>query len=212
MSVRPLEVTIRGFSQYLYEGENEDKDLQKIYFHLVNESERLTRLINELLMLSRFDKADREELSMEKTDLTELIDSMLLDMKSKADKKEITLEVNLEKSVYVHVNKILMSHAIANILDNAIKYSNAKSHIRVETFVSQDEAVIKISDQGIGIGQSDITRVQERFYRAKNSNFAKGSGLGLSICKEIVEKFNGHLVLKSEIEVGTTVSIILPLT
>lgn len=203
---------IRGFSQYLYEGENEDKDLQKIYYHLVNESERLTMLINELLLLSRFDKADREELGTEKTELSELIDSVVLEMKSKAEKKEITLEVNLEKAVFVHVNKILMSHAIANVLDNAVKYSNAKSHIRIETFVRKAEAVIKISDQGIGVGQSDIARVQERFYRAGNSNAARGSGLGLSICKEIIEKFNGHLIFESEIGVGTTVSVILPLT
>jgi signal transduction histidine kinase len=202
---------IRGFSQYLYEGETEDKDLHKIYFHLVNESDRLTMLINELLMLSRFDKEDGA-LSTERMDISELTDYVVLDMKAKANKKEITLELNLEKAVFVQVNKILMTHAIANILDNAIKYSNAKSHIRVETFVQQMEAVIKISDQGIGINQSDITRVQERFYRAKNSNTAKGSGLGLSICKEIVEKFNGHLVIESEIEVGTTVSMILPLT
>ncbi|MHB8127960.1 MAG: sensor histidine kinase [Mobilitalea sp.] len=201
---------IRGFSQYLYEGETDDKDLQKIYFHLVNESDRLTMLINELLMLSRFDKADGA-LSTEKMDLSELTGRVVLDMKSRANKKEITLEVNLEKAVFVQVNKILMTHAIANILDNAIKYSNSKSHIRVETCVQQTEAVIKISDQGIGIDQSDVERVQERFYRAKNSNAAKGSGLGLSICKEIVEKFNGNLVIESEIEVGTTVSMIFPL-
>jgi signal transduction histidine kinase len=133
-------------------------------------------------------------------------------MKPKADKKEVALEVNLEKAVFVHVNKILMSHAIANVLDNAVKYSNAKSKIRIETFVRQAEAVIKISDQGIGVGRSDIARVQERFYRAGNSNTARGSGLGLSICKEIVEKFNGHLVFESEIGVGTTVSMILTLT
>ena len=203
---------ISGFSQYLYEGENEDKDLQKIYFHLVNESERLTMLINELLILSRFDKADQLELNTEKTDLSKLINSVVLDLKSKADKQEITIEVNLEKAVFVYVNKILMSHAVANILDNAIRYSSPKTHIKVETFVRQTEAVIKISDQGIGIDQSDILRVHERFYRAKNSNAAKGSGLGLSICKEIVEKFNGHLEIESEIGVGTTVAMILPFT
>ena len=130
---------IRGFSQYLYEGENKNEDLQKIYFHLVNESERLTMLINELLMLSQFDKAHLE-LSTEKTDLSELTDSVVLEMKSKVDKKEITLEVNLEKAIFVHVNKILMSHAIANILDNAIKYSNAKRHITIETFARPMEA------------------------------------------------------------------------
>lgn len=201
---------IRGFSQYLYEGEKEDDELKKVYFHLINESGRLTKLINELLMLSRFDKAT-QELNSEKTDLSELTAGVAQDMKSKAEKKDITIEIDLEKTVFVHVNRILLSHAIANILDNAIKYSSEMSHIRVNTYIRQNEAVIKISDQGIGIDPGDIGLVQERFYRAKNSRFASGTGLGLSICKEIVEKFNGHLEIESEVGSGTTVSIVLPL-
>ena len=200
---------IRGFSQYLYEGENEDSDLKKIYFHLVNESERLTKLINELLILSNFDKA--QQLNTKKEDLSELTYSVIQDMKPKAEKKEIMIEANLKNGVLADVNKILMTHAIANVLDNAIKYSNIGSLIRVETFTGQNEAVIKISDQGIGIHKSELTLVQERFYRAGNSNIAKGSGLGLSLCKEIVGKFNGRLILESEIGVGTTVSLLLPL-
>lgn len=202
---------IRGFSQYLYEGENENKDLQKIYAHLVNESDRLTLLINELLLLSRFDKAGPEEIGPEKTDLSNLIDQMAADMRAKAENKDIELVIKLGKSAFVYVNQILMSHAIANILDNAIKYSNPKTQIRMETFIRQNEAVIQISDQGIGIDEDEIARVQERFYRARNSNAAKGSGLGLSMCKEIAEKFNGHLSIESKVNVGTTVSIVLPL-
>ncbi|SHO42896.1 sensor histidine kinase [Anaerocolumna xylanovorans] len=201
---------IRGFSQYLYEGENEDEDLKKIYFHLVNESERLTKLINELLILSKFDKA-AQQLSTEKEDLSELTYSVVQEMKPKAKKREITIEADLGKGVLADVNKILMTHAIANILDNAIKYSNIGGNIKVETSAGQNEAVIKISDQGIGIDKSDLSLVQERFYRAGNSNIAKGSGLGLSLCREIVEKFNGRLILESEIGVGTTVSLLLPL-
>lgn len=200
---------ISGFSQYLYEKESEDKELQKIYYHLVHESERLTQLINELLMLSRFDKAGLEEIGTEMTDLSELTKFVVADMKDKAESKGILLEVKAGSAVYVDVNKILMSHAIANILDNAIKYSHAETSIKIETFIRQNEAVIQIRDQGIGIGEDELARVQERFYRAKNSNVAKGSGLGLSICKEIVEKFNGHLEIDSKIGEGTTVSIVL---
>ncbi|WP_240479724.1 sensor histidine kinase [Paenibacillus wynnii] len=202
---------IRGFSQYLYEGDNEDKELQKIYFHLVNESDRLTLLINELLMLSRFDKAGPDEIGTEKTDLSELTGQVIADMRAKAEGKAISLEVKLEKGAFAYVNQILMSHAIANILDNAIKYSNANTHIQIETLIRQKEAVIQIRDQGIGIGEDEIAQVQERFYRARNSNEAKGSGLGLSMCKEIAEKFNGYLVIESKIDVGSTVSIVLPL-
>ncbi len=201
---------IRGFSQYLLEGENESEELKKVYYHLVNESDRLTKLINELLILSRFDKAT-QELNTERTNLSELTDDVIRESEAKAKRKEITLVTKIKKDVFVNVNKILMSHAIANVIDNAIKYSKPKSLINVETFVIEKEAVIKISDQGIGIAQRDIELVQERFFRAKNSMIANGSGLGLSICKEILDKFNGHLVIESEIDVGTVVLLVIPL-
>ncbi|KQN96335.1 histidine kinase [Paenibacillus sp. Leaf72] len=201
---------IRGFSQYLYEGENEDKDLQKIYYHLVNESERLTALINELLMLARFDKAGPKEIGIEKINISDLTERVVADLRPRAEQKRMTVEVKLAKAAFVYANTILLSHAIANILDNAIKYSNTDTHIRVETFIRQQEAVVQITDQGIGIFMEDIARVQERFYRAENSNVAKGSGLGLSICKEIAEKFGGYIVIESKVSVGTTVSIVLP--
>lgn len=201
---------IRGFSQYLYEGENEDKDLKKIYFHLINESERLTKLINELLILSKFDKAT-PELNADKEDLSELTYVVIKEMKPNAEKREIIIEADLKNGVFANVNKILMSHAVANILDNAVKYSDIGGRIRVMTFTEKNMAVIKISDQGIGIHKNDLSLVQERFYRAGNSNLAKGSGLGLSLCKEIVEKFNGQLIMESELGVGTSVSLLLPL-
>lgn len=105
-----------------------------------------------------------------------------------------------------------MSHAIANVIENAIKYSNPKSRIIVETFTKDDNSIVKISDEGIGIAKSEIGMVQERFYRAQNSPVASGSGLGLSICKEIIQKFNGQLVIESEIDIGTAVSLIMPST
>ena len=201
---------IRGFSQYLYEGDSDDESLKKIHFHLVNESNRLTMLIDELLILSNFDKVT-QALKTEKEDLSKLTFNVVQEMEPKAKKREIFLETDLENGVFANVNKVLMSRAVANILDNAIKYSNVGGQVRVETSTGQDTAVIKITDQGIGIQNSDLPFVQERFYRAGNSNIAKGSGLGLSLCKEIVEKFNGRLIIESEIGVGTSVSIVLPL-
>ncbi len=202
---------IRGFSQYLFEGENENEELKKAYYHLVNESDRLTNLINELLLLSRFDKAS-QELNTERTELSELTEIVAQEFKPKAEKKDITLLTNLNKGVIASVNKTLMSHAIANVIENAIKYSNPKSRIIVETFTKDDNSIVKISDEGIGIAKNEIGMVQERFYRAQNSPVASGSGLGLSICKEIIQKFNGQLVIESEIDIGTAVSLIMPST
>ncbi|WP_225040768.1 sensor histidine kinase [Paenibacillus sp. alder61] len=202
---------IRGFSQYLYEEENEDKELQKIYAHLVNESDRLTLLINELLLLSRFDKAGSDEMGKEKTDLTVLTERVAAEMRAKAEDQDILLDFKPGKPVFACVNPTLMSHAAANIVDNALKYSQGGTQVRIETFIRQETAVIQIRDEGVGIREDEIARVQERFYRAENAHVAKGSGLGLSMCKEIVEKFDGKLEIESEVGVGTTVSILLPL-
>jgi signal transduction histidine kinase len=201
---------IRGFSQYLYDGEEDDKELKKIYYHLLNESDRLTMLINELLILSKLDKAT-PELNIKQEDLSDLTNRVIQDMKPKAEKRDISMESHLNNGVLANVNEILILHAILNILENAIKYSNPGGHIIIETSKSNNSAVIKISDQGIGIHKNDLSLVQERFYRASNSGATKGSGLGLSLCREIVEKLNGQLIIESEIGVGTTVSIQLPL-
>ncbi|KAA8786897.1 HAMP domain-containing histidine kinase [Paenibacillus amylolyticus] len=210
---------IRGFSQYLYEGENENEELQKIYAHLLQESDRLTRLINELLLLSRFDKTGSSELEVEKTEMNALIQQVATNMEAKAKEKEISITVkqvdgepsdeNLTK-VYANVNPMLISHAIANLMDNAIKYSGRHSKIEVQMEHTSSEVIVKIGDQGIGIAGDEMERVQERFYRAKNASTANGSGLGLSICKEIVERFNGYIDVESELGQGTTVTIVLP--
>ncbi|ETT77099.1 integral membrane sensor signal transduction histidine kinase [Paenibacillus sp. FSL R7-277] len=202
---------IKGFSQYLYEGEDEDEELQRIYFHLVNESDRLTRLVNELLMLSRFDKAGQDGIDAEKTDLAQLATGVAAGMRAKADSKGIELTIRQGPPAFVNVNQVLMSHAIANVLDNAIKYSGPGTRVSIETLVREQEAVVRISDQGIGISADELTRVQERFYRASNAGGAGGTGLGLSICKEIAEKFGGHLDIESQLGAGTTVYIRLPL-
>ncbi|UPK41294.1 sensor histidine kinase [Paenibacillus pabuli] len=210
---------IRGFSQYLYEGESENKELQKIYAHLLQESDRLTRLINELLLLSRFDKNGSNELEARKTEMNELIQQVAMNMEAKARDKGIEIRVDKVEGepddegttrVYANVNPMLMSHAIANLVDNAIKYSGNYSQIKVEMEQTPSEVVIRIHDQGIGIASDELERVQERFYRAKNTSTANGSGLGLSICKEIVERFNGYIDMESQIGEGTTVTIVLP--
>ena len=123
---------------------------------------------------------------------------------------EVELEDKLLTRVHANVNPMLMSHAIVNLVDNAIKYSGSPSLIELKLEHTPSEVVIRIRDQGIGIAGDELERVQERFYRAKNASTANGSGLGLSICKEIVERFNGYIDMESQIGEGTTVTIVLP--
>lgn len=201
---------ISGFSQYLCGEENADEEQKKIYAHLLEESNRLTKLIQELLILSRFDKAT-QDIETEKVDVSELSRRVMLEMKPKADKKGISVEMNVGNPIFAEVNEVLMAHAISNVLDNAVKYSNTGGHVTIAISTAHEAAVVKISDRGIGIHSNDLPFVQKRFFRAGNSNVATGSGLGLSLCREIVEKCNGRLIVESEMDVGTTVTILLPL-
>ena len=138
----------------------------------MQESDRLTRLINELLLLSRFDKTGSSELEVEKTEMNALIQQVARNMEAKAKDKEIRITVKQVEDdpmdegltkVYASVNPMLMSHAISNLLDNAIKYSGSHSQINVEMEHTSSEVVVKIRDQGIGIASDELERVQERF-------------------------------------------------
>ncbi|WP_258166420.1 cell wall metabolism sensor histidine kinase WalK [Paenibacillus sp. PCH8] len=132
-------------------------------------------------------------------------------MRAKAKDKGIEIRVSKAEGepddedttrVYANVNPMLMSHAIANLVHNAIKYSANHSQIKLEMEHTPSEVVIWIRDQGIGIAGDELERVQERFYRAKNASTANGSGLGLSICKEIVDRFNGYIDIESQLGKG----------
>lgn len=176
-------------------------------------------MINELLLLSRFDKAGSNDLEARKTEMNELIQQVAMNMGAKAKDRGIEIRVSQAEQepeddgttrVQANVNPMLMSHAIANLVDNAIKYSGSPSLIELKLEHTPSEVVIRIRDQGIGIAGDELERVQERFYRAKNASTANGSGLGLSICKEIVERFNGYIDIESQLGKGTTVTIVLP--
>jgi signal transduction histidine kinase len=202
---------ISGFSQYLYDDAQEtDPELRKIYYHLMNESERLTKLINELLLLSQFDRST-EDSNLEKLNLSELAQITVQHMSLKAEKRDVTFKEDYANNVFVQSNKLLLSQAIVNILDNAIKYSENHSTVNVKVFIKDNNAVLQVSDNGIGIPKEELGLIFERFYRAKNSKVSSGTGLGLSICKEIIEKYDGQMFVESEEQVGTQVTITLSL-
>jgi signal transduction histidine kinase len=202
---------ISGFSQYLYDDAQEtDPELRKIYYHLMNESERLTKLVNELLLLSQFDKST-EDSNLEKLNLSQLVETTVDHMSFRAEKRGIAFEEEYDNNVSVQSSKLLLSQAVVNILDNAIKYSENHSTVKVKVFIKDNNAVLQVSDKGIGIPKEELGLIFERFYRAKNSKVSSGTGLGLSICKEIIEKYNGQMFIESEEQVGTQVTITLPL-
>ncbi len=177
------------------------------------ESKRLTRLTDQLLQLSRHDSG----LQLRRHDevpFDALIADIVEQLRLLAEKKGVTLEVGPLQEWIVIGDDIQLGQLLFNLLDNAIKFTPARGHVRVQGQARSGQLVVAISDTGIGIPAEDLPFLGRRFYRADKSRNEKtgGTGLGLAISKAIVEAHGGTLTIESEVRVGTTVRITLPLT
>lgn len=200
---------IKGYSEFLANEIGDRPDLKKAIFHLKNESDRLARLVDEVLTLSRLE-TDREEFHFDRLNLSTLIMDTIEKMLLRAQKYEIKIIPNVVPEVYVRGDKEKLVQVFVNLLDNAFKYSPPLSTVRVSLYKEAAEAILMIVDQGIGIPEKDISKVFERFYRAENAHSTSGTGLGLSIVKHIMDAHSGSIKLTSGVEGGTTVILRLP--
>jgi len=201
---------IKGYSEFLADEVKDRPDLQKAVFHLNNESDRLARLVDEVLTLSRIETG-REEFHLDRLDLSGLVKDTVEKMLLRAQKYSIEIVSDIPPEVYVRGDKEKLVQVIVNLLDNAFKYSPPRSTVRISLYKEAAEAILMVVDQGIGIPEKDSSKVFDRFYRAENARSTSGTGLGLSIVKHIVDAHNGTIELVAGAEGGTTVSLKLPI-
>ena len=174
-------------------------------------SQRMRSLIDSLLLLARFDsgapslKQDRFDLKPLLADCAELVEPL-------ATERHIQIECQPD-SCYVRGDWDRLSQVVTNLLTNAIRYNVDGGHVRVTTRTDGVTAILSVTDTGVGIAADQLTRIFDRFYQVdKVRSRAEGSsGLGLSICKTIVEAHGGTIVATSEVGVGTTLEVRLPL-
>lgn len=200
---------IKGYSELLAGEIGDRPDLKKAVFHLKNESERLAKLVDEVLTLSRLEKG-REEFHLDRLNLSDLINDTTEKMLLRAQKYEIKIVSDIKPEVYVRGDKEKLVRVIVNLLDNAFKYSPPGSAVRVSLYEEKDEAILMVVDQGIGIPEKDRLKVFDRFYRAENAHSISGTGLGLSIVKHIVDAHSGSIELTEGVEGGTAAIVRLP--
>ena len=123
-----------------------------------------------------------------------------------------TINFNCENEcVTIDVDEALLRHVLSNLLSNAIKYSPANSTVHVRLQCKSEAVIFQVEDEGIGIALKDQEQLFESFYRASNVGKIPGTGLGLTIVKQAVERYGGTIAFKSEINVGTTFTVTLPL-
>lgn len=201
---------IKGYSEYLTDEVKGRPDLEKAVYHLNNESQRLTNMVNELLLLSRID-AQREEFVFTTLDFTELAGETIGRMRLRAERQGVPLLFDLpEEEILVCGDSEKLAQVIINLLDNAIKYSEPGCSIEVSLRSESGQAVLEVKDRGMGIPPGDMEKVFDRFYRSPNSRLVSGTGLGLAITREIVKIHKGAISLNSRDDGGTVARLILP--
>lgn len=207
--------SMRSYIEALQEGAWENTTLAPRFLSVTrDETDRMIRLVEDLLQLSRMDNA-AEEINKEIVDFN-LFLNRVIDRFEMTHKGEVEFIRNIpETAIFSEIDMDKMSQVLDNVISNAIKYSN-REHKRVEFHVKQNSLynrmTIRIKDNGMGIPGNKVDRIFERFYRVDKARARKkgGTGLGLAISKEIVEAHNGRIWANSLEGEGTTVFINLP--
>lgn len=181
----------------------------------LGETNRMMRMVTDLLHLSRIDNATTH-LDVELINFTAFITFILNrfdKMRGPDEEKKYELVRDYPiTSVWIEIDTDKMTQVIDNILNNAIKYSPDGGKITVTMKTTDDQMILSISDQGLGIPKQDLPRIFDRFYRVDRarSRAQGGTGLGLSIAKEIIKQHKGFIWAKSEYGKGSTFTIVLP--
>jgi heavy metal sensor kinase len=177
----------------------------------LEEINRITKIIGDLLLLARFDN-NAVTLEMKPLDLSFLLKEIAEDIKILAQQKEIKIDLSPQQNIIINADKDSLRQVFINILDNAIKYTPPHGKVQININQMQNYAKIEISDNGIGMPKEDLSYIFNRFYRVDKSRSQSGFGLGLSIAKSIVEAHKGRISAESVINKGSIFTILLPLS
>ncbi|ORO54364.1 cell wall metabolism sensor histidine kinase VicK [Streptococcus oralis subsp. oralis] len=207
--------SVKSYLEALDEGALYDPVAPDFIKVSLDETNRMMRMVTDLLHLSRIDNAT-SQLDVELINFTAFITFILNrfdKMRSQDDEKKYELVRDYPiNSVWIEIDTDKMTQVIDNILNNAIKYSPDGGKITVSMKTTDDQMILSISDQGLGIPKQDLPKIFDRFYRVDRarSRAQGGTGLGLAIAKEIIKQHNGFIWAKSEYGKGSTFTIVLP--
>lgn len=206
--------SIKGFSETLLDGVD-SKEMETHFLSIINDNaERMEKLVQDLLILSKYDNQNESYHPVD-FDLGELskkcAEKFEIEVKKRGQKMQCLVTANVP---LVHADKDGIERVIINIISNSVKYTPDGGRIDVYVGYVHNDAYVKIKDTGMGIPESDLNRIFDRFYRVDKARSRKlgGTGLGLSIAKEIIEQNSGSIDIKSKINEGTEVVLRIPVT
>lgn len=187
-------------------------DYKEFMVDIVDEIDRETKIINDLLTLVRTD-SKQDEMNFDETDINEMIETIVKTVKPLANQRGIKLTYDSFREVTARVDAVKLSLAISNLIENAVKYNIDNGWISCSLNADKEFFYIKVADSGVGIPDDAKDRVFDRFYRVDKarSRDTGGTGLGLSITRSIVNAHKGTIKLYSESGKGTTFTVKIPL-
>ncbi len=206
--------SILGYTKLLYSeklGEINDRQRESLKI-ISEESERLSRLINDVLDLSKLE-SKKMKVVLEEVNLCEIAKASINAIKVKADEKNIRIYLDCKGNTITMAGKDLIMQVFANLLSNAVKFSYNNSKIEVFVKQEREHITVRVKDYGEGIAKEEIPRLFDKFYQVDSSITRKheGTGLGLVIVKHIIELHKGSINVESELGKGSTFSFSLPL-
>jgi signal transduction histidine kinase len=205
---------IRMFGETLDEGIVTDEKKRREFYSIIRkESERLSHLINNVLDFSRMDTGAKEYY-FEETDLVKVIKSSLEAYKFHIRQNGFEIESEFpDEAVMLKIDRDAISQALLNLFSNAVKYSEKRKYIKIEIGKNSSTAMISVTDRGIGISKKELNKIFDKFYRvpATGGEEKRGSGLGLTLVKKIVEAHGGTIEVESEVGKGSKFTLQIPL-
>ena len=206
--------TIKSYLEALDDGAIEDPGLARKFLGVTrNETERMIRLVTDLLHLSRLD-SKQTVISKEPTDVANMLEDVADRFSFQLQQRNISISIAVEEGIdTVMLDPDQIDQVLDNLVSNAIKYTSEGGSIEIRASKPNDQWIeISVTDTGIGIPEKDQGRIFERFYRVDKARSRKmgGTGLGLSIAREIVKAHGGSITLESEVNKGTKVVFTLP--
>lgn len=206
--------SIQGFIDALLDGRHTDREESKKYLTIIQkETYRLSKLINDLLEISKFD-SQGVQFNMEPFPLNTVINRAIVSLKPRLDEKNIIVKTAIPLDLPLcDGDEDRIEQVIHNLLSNAIHYSPVEGKILISGFLRENEIQVEVADNGPGIPAEELPKVWERFYRVDKDRSRRkgGTGLGLAIVREIIKKHGGRVIAESEQGEGAVFGFTLPL-
>lgn len=204
---------IQGYVLTLLDGGLEDPNINRVYLKRTEKSiNRMIAIVEDLETISNLE-TNQLKLKLSEFDIVALVKDVMefLDMKARKNNTELYLRKNYDKPIMVEADQKRVRQVLINLIENSIKYSKEKGRTKISFFDMDENILVEVTDNGVGIAQDDLPRIFERFYRTDKARARSqgGTGLGLAIVKHIIEVHGQTINVRSTVGIGSTFAFTL---